>query len=133
MPTVQASPQQNHLLGAIPETEWERFAPHLTPVNLRLGEVIYESGSDQPHVYFPTDSIISLLYVMENGASAEIAIVGNEGLVGIALFMGAERRPVARLCRVPDRRSVCALNSLVMNSSSPARYNSFSCAIRKHC
>jgi CRP-like cAMP-binding protein len=93
MPTVQASPQQNHLLGAIPGAEWERFAPHLTPVNLKLGDVIYESGSNQPYVYFPTDSIISLLYVMENGASAEIAIVGNEGLVGISLFMGGGTTP----------------------------------------
>ncbi|GAC1412836.1 MAG: Crp/Fnr family transcriptional regulator [Burkholderiaceae bacterium] len=93
MPTVQASPQQNHLLGAIPEAEWARFAPHLTPVHLELGDVIYESGSNQPHVYFPTDSIISLLYVMEDGSSAEIAIVGNEGLVGISLFMGGGTTP----------------------------------------
>ena len=93
MPTRQASPQQNHLLGAIPEAEWERFAPHLTPIHLELGDVIYESGNDQPHVYFPTDSIISLLYVMENGSSAEIAIVGNEGLVGISLFMGGGTTP----------------------------------------
>jgi CRP-like cAMP-binding protein len=93
MPTTPTSPKQNHLLGAIPETEWERFAPHLTAVNLGLGEVIYESGSNQPHVYFPTDSIISLLYVLENGSSAEIAIVGNEGLVGIALFMGGATTP----------------------------------------
>ena len=93
MPTTQASPQQNHLLGAIPEAEWERFAPHLTQMHLELGEVIYESGSNQPHVYFPTDSIISLLYVMENGSSAEIAIVGNEGLVGISLFMGGGTTP----------------------------------------
>jgi len=88
MPTTQANPQQNHLLGAIPQAEWERFSPHLTPVHLDLGDVIYESGRQQPYVYFPTDSIISLLYVMENGSSAEIAIVGNEGLVGISLFMG---------------------------------------------
>ena len=93
MSPKQASPRENHLLGAIPETEWARFAPHLTPVDLRLGDVIYESGTDQPHVYFPTDSIVSLLYVMANGASAEIAIVGNEGLVGISLFMGGGTTP----------------------------------------
>jgi CRP-like cAMP-binding protein len=77
----------------MPETEWTRFAAHLTPVRLKLGEVIYESGTNQPYVYFPTDSIVSLLYVMEDGASAEIAIVGNEGLVGISLFMGGGTTP----------------------------------------
>ena len=86
-------PKQNQLLGAIPEAEWERFAPHISAVDLVLGDVIYESGSAQPHVYFPTNSIISLLYVMENGSSAEIAIVGNEGLVGISLFMGGGTTP----------------------------------------
>ena len=70
-----------------------RFAPHLAPVFLGLGDVIYESGTDQPHVYFPTDSIVSLLYVLEDGSSAEIAIVGNEGLVGISLFMGGDTTP----------------------------------------
>lgn len=93
MPTPQTSPKQNHLLGAIPEVEWMRFAPHLAPVFLGLGDVIYESGTDQPHVYFPTDSIVSLLYVLEDGSSAEIAIVGNEGLVGISLFMGGDTTP----------------------------------------
>jgi CRP-like cAMP-binding protein len=93
MPPAPVNPKQNHLLAAIPNAEWERFAPHLVPVKLALGEVIYESGSDQPYVYFPTDSIVSLLYVMEDGASAEIAIVGNEGLVGISLFMGGGTTP----------------------------------------
>ena len=88
-----ADPKRNHLLAAIPAGEWDRFAPHLTPVTLNLGDVIYESGMEQPWVYFPTDSIVSLLYVMENGASAEIAIVGNEGLVGISLFMGGQTTP----------------------------------------
>jgi len=88
-----ADPKKNHLLGAIPRAEWARFAPNLTPVVLRLGDVLHESGTSQPYVYFPTDSIISLLYVMENGASAEIAIVGNEGLVGVALFMGGATMP----------------------------------------
>ncbi len=86
-------PRSNHLLGAIPATEWGRFAPHLMPVSLDLGDVIYESGKEQPWVYFPIDSIISLLYVMKDGASAEIAIVGNEGLVGISLFMGGGTTP----------------------------------------
>jgi len=93
MSKPQKNPRQNQLLAAIPEAEWERVATHLTGVTLALGEVIYESGTEQPYVYFPTDSIVSLLYVMENGASAEIAIVGNEGLVGVALFMGGSSTP----------------------------------------
>lgn len=88
-----SSPKGNHLLAAMPATEWKRFAPQLTPVTLGLGDVIYESGEEQPWVYFPTDSIVSMLYVMKDGASAEIAIVGNEGLVGISLFMGGGTTP----------------------------------------
>ena len=84
----QTDPRQNRLLAAIPAREWARFSPHLVPVKLELGQVLYESGTNQPFVYFPTDSIVSLLYVMEDGSSGEIAIVGNEGLVGISLFMG---------------------------------------------
>jgi CRP-like cAMP-binding protein len=88
MASAQIDPRQNHLLAAIPEAEWNRFAPDLTPVAMPLGDVVYESGDEQPYVYFPTDCIVSLLYVMEDGAAAEIAIVGNEGLIGISLFMG---------------------------------------------
>ena len=87
------SPTQNHLLGALGESEREHLFSHLELVPMRLGEVIYESGLPLEHVYFPTNSIVSLLYVMENGASAEIAVTGNEGLVGIALFMGGETTP----------------------------------------
>ena len=83
----------NHLLAVLPEVEWTRVAPHLLPVDMQLGQVVYESGDRLDHVYFPATSIISLLYVMEDGASAEIAIVGNEGVVGIALFMGGETMP----------------------------------------
>lgn len=93
MPPQQSDPKQNHLLGAIPKEEWGRFAPHLTPVVLKLGDVVYETSANQSHVLFPTDAIVSLLYVMEDGASAEIAIVGNEGLVGISMFMGGEGTP----------------------------------------
>ena len=93
MPQGPANPKQNHLLGAIPHAEWERFALHLSPIHLGLGDIIYESGTELPYVYFPVDSIVSLLYVMEDGASAEIAIVGNEGLVGISLFMGGGTTP----------------------------------------
>jgi CRP-like cAMP-binding protein len=88
-----ADPQRNRLLTALPPAERERIERHLQFVPLPLGRVLYESGDVLRHVYFPTDSIVSLLYVMEDGASAEIAIVGNEGTIGIALFMGGETTP----------------------------------------
>ncbi|WP_255992206.1 Crp/Fnr family transcriptional regulator [Chitinolyticbacter albus] len=86
-------PQQNHLLADLPEEDRERFFPLLELVEMPLGEVLYESGDALRHVYFPTDCIVSLLYVMENGASAEISVVGNEGVIGIAVFMGGESTP----------------------------------------
>src|SRR5579859_5003899 len=86
-------PAQNHLLGALPPAETQRWMPLLESVDLPLGHVLYESGGALGHVYFPTTSIVSLLYVMENGSSAEIAVVGNEGIVGISLFMGGESTP----------------------------------------
>ncbi len=88
-----ASPRQNRLLAALPADEYGRLCSHLELVRLPLGMALYESGEGLRHVYFPTDAIVSLLYVMENGASAEIAVVGNDGLVGIALFMGGETVP----------------------------------------
>jgi CRP-like cAMP-binding protein len=81
------------LLTKLPGAEYERIRPHLEPVSFKLGEVIYESGGQMSHIYFPTTSIISLLYLMENGASAEIGVIGNEGVLGIALFMGGETVP----------------------------------------
>jgi len=90
---VSSSPQQNHLLAALPAAEFDRLAPELELVPMALGEALYESGGHLQHVYFPTTSIVSLLYVMENGASAEIAIVGNEGILGVSLFMGGETTP----------------------------------------
>jgi len=89
----QYSPKQNHLLDALPIAEYTRLLPMLELVKMPLGEVLYESGGQLKHVYFPTTSIVSLLYVMENGASAEIAVVGNEGILGISLFMGGETTP----------------------------------------
>lgn len=83
-------PSHNHLLAALPADDLKRLAPHLEQVALTLGEVLYEPGDTLRHVYFPTDAIVSLLHVTENGSSAEIAVVGNEGLIGIALFMGGE-------------------------------------------
>ena len=87
------NPRENHILDALPEVERERLFPHLQLVEMPLGEVVYESGAALRHIYFPTDSIVSLLYVMQNGASAEIAVVGREGAVGVSLFMGGETTP----------------------------------------
>ena len=89
----QHSPQRNHLLAALSSEERDRLFPHLRLVTMPLGKVLYESGDVQRYVYFPTDSIVSLLYVMESGASAEVSVVGNEGVIGIALFMGGETTP----------------------------------------
>jgi CRP-like cAMP-binding protein len=87
------SPQQNMLLGALSEVVQQRIFPHLELVQLDLGQALYESGDTLLYVYFPTDSIVSLLYVMESGDSAEISVVGREGIVGISLFMGGESTP----------------------------------------
>ena len=86
-------PQHNHLLAALSPTVQGRLFPYLEPVSLPLGDVVYESGDAMRHVYFPTDSIVSLLYVMADGGSAEISVVGNEGLVGVALYLGGESTP----------------------------------------
>jgi CRP-like cAMP-binding protein len=91
--TPVADPRSNQLLAALPLAEWQRWQPQLEAVELPLGQVLYESGSTLGHVYFPTTAIVSLLYVMQNGASAEIAVVGREGIVGVALFMGGESTP----------------------------------------
>jgi CRP-like cAMP-binding protein len=90
---VEHSTRQNHLLAALPDVECQRLAGDLELIPMHLGDVLYESGSQQGYVYFPTTSIVSLLYVMEDGASAEIAVVGNEGIIGVALFMGGETTP----------------------------------------
>ncbi len=92
MPAVR-DPKDNRLLAALPDQEWQRWHSQIEWVSLPLGLVLYESGTTQSHVYFPTTAIVSLLYVMESGASAEIAVVGNEGLVGISLFMGGGTTP----------------------------------------
>jgi CRP-like cAMP-binding protein len=91
--TLSPEPRKNHLLAALPDAEWGRWLPQLEQVEMPLGQVLYESGVKMSHVYFPTTAIVSLLYVMEDGASAEIAVVGHEGIVGIALFMGGESTP----------------------------------------
>lgn len=86
MPSME--PRKNHLIASLPIAEMTRWLPKLESVNLTLGQVLHESGGTLTHIYFPTTAIVSLLYLLEDGASAEIAIVGNEGLVGISLFMG---------------------------------------------
>ena len=87
------TPKQNHLLAALPATDYARLLPDLELTPMPLGRVVYEPGSRMDYLYFPTTSIVSLLYVMEDGASAEIAITGNDGLIGISLFMGGESTP----------------------------------------
>jgi CRP-like cAMP-binding protein len=87
------SPDRNHLLAALPEEIFKRISPHLELISMPLGDVLYESGGKQQHVYFPTTAIVSLHYIMENGSSAEIAGVGNEGVLGISLFMGGDSTP----------------------------------------
>ena len=81
---------KNHLLAALPADEFNRIKDHLEPLSLKLGKVLHESGSKMDYVYFPTTAIMSLLYIMQNGATAEIGIVGNDGILGIELFMGGE-------------------------------------------
>ncbi|HJV27920.1 MAG TPA: Crp/Fnr family transcriptional regulator [Aromatoleum sp.] len=91
--TTSEAPQQNHLLAALPANESMRLLPQLELVELPLGCVLYESGAPMQYVYFPTDAVVSLIYVMESGATTEIALVGNEGMVGVSLFMGGETTP----------------------------------------
>jgi CRP-like cAMP-binding protein len=91
--TSAHDPNQNHLLAALLDAEFERLAPHLELIPMPLGEVLYESGGKMEYVYFPTTSIISLHYLLENGGSSEIAGVGNEGVLGISLFMGGQTTP----------------------------------------
>ncbi|MEO7938700.1 MAG: Crp/Fnr family transcriptional regulator [Burkholderiaceae bacterium] len=90
---TDAEARTNHLLAVLDEAAWTRLRPLIQVVDLPLGRVLYESGGTMSHVYFPTTAIVSLLYVMENGSSAEIAVVGNEGVVGISLFMGGGSTP----------------------------------------
>src|SRR6202161_2528918 len=87
---ASTNPRHNHLLAALADDQWQRWLPHLEYVDMPLGQLLYEPGGTLSHVYFPTTAIVSLLYVMQNGESAEIAVVGNEGVVGISLFMGGD-------------------------------------------
>jgi len=103
----------NRLLALLPKTDFERLEPHLKAVSLSLGNALYESGTQLHHVYFPVDSIVSLLYVLENGGSAEIAVVGNEGVVGVSLFMGGETTPSRAVVQIAGR-AYCLDRELLM-------------------
>ena len=93
MTAISHPPRDNELLAALPDADFQRWLPQLESVTMPLGQVLYESGGTMSHVYFPTNAIVSLLSVMENGSSAEIAVVGYEGIVGISLFMGGDSTP----------------------------------------
>jgi len=100
LPLANASDQKrNFLLAALPQADFERLLPHFEPVDMVLGKVLYESGGTMTHVYFPTTAIVSLQYLLENGASAEIGVVGNEGIVGVSLFMGGGSTPSRAVVR----------------------------------
>ena len=90
---IATTPRDNLLLAVLAQADYDRIAPHLEFAPVALGQVLYESGGRMDHAYFPTTSIVSLLYVMADGASAEIAVVGNDGIVGISIFMGGESTP----------------------------------------
>ncbi|MHB0897642.1 MAG: Crp/Fnr family transcriptional regulator [Spirochaetales bacterium] len=92
-PPYPPNPRQNHLLAALPDNEYERLLPNLERIHLPLGQTLSDSGDLSKYVYFPTTAIVSLLHVLGNGSSAEIAVVGREGVVGVALFMGGESMP----------------------------------------
>src|ERR1700741_1526712 len=109
------SPNQNHLLAALPTAEFESLAAHLQLVPMPLGEILYEPGEKMQHAYFPTTAIVSLHYVMETGASAETAGVGNEGVVGIPLFMGGETTPSSAV--VPTAAPAYRLDSRVLKEA----------------
>jgi CRP-like cAMP-binding protein len=121
---LTADPRQNRLLAALPDDEWARWLPHMEAVDLPLGKVLYESGSALSHAYFPTTSIVSLLYVMEDGASAEIAVVGREGIVGISLFMGGETTPSRAVVQSAGHgfRLNAALMLAEFNRAGPVRH-----------
>ena len=93
MPTTPVPPRQNQLLRALPDADWQRWQPLLEWVDMPLGQVLYESGRAHSHVYFPTTAIVSLHYLLENGSSAEFAVVGSDGVVGVSLFMGGGSTP----------------------------------------
>ena len=122
MNPVSPDSKQNQLLAALPNGEMQRWLPHLESVDMPLGSVVYEAGGTLSHVYFPTTSIVSLLYVLESGASAEIAVVGNEGIVGVSLFMGGGSTPSRAVVQSAGRgfRLQAALMKVEFDRAGPA-------------
>jgi hypothetical protein len=104
-------PLLNHLLAALPVDVWQRWKGVLESTDLTLGQVMYEPGTTLSHVYFPTSAIVSLLYVMKNGAPAEIAVVGNEGIVGVSTFIGGNPPRAERSCKAPVTATACDRSS----------------------
>jgi len=128
------SPRQNHLLDALPAAVYERLFPLLELVQMPLGEVLYESGDKLRYVYFPTTCIVSILYVILNGASAEIAVVGNEGIIGVALFMGGATMPnravvLSAGCAYRLRGHLLCRNSTALGDVATGSYTICYCAI----
>ena len=117
-------PKKNQLLAALPAQDWKRWEPHLEFVELPLGKVLYEPGGELEYVFFPTTALISLLYVMENGASAEIAVVGREGLLGISMFMGGQSTPSRAVvqCAGEGFQLPAAMIQHEFNSSHPVMH-----------
>ena len=105
--SVPATLSENRLLAALPFDEYQRLLPQLADISFALGEVVYEFGGQLDYVYFPTTAIVSLLYTMENGSSAEMGLTGNDGVVGIALFMGGGTRLIVTCRRVSVENAFC--------------------------
>ena len=116
--TILDTPRQNYLLNALPPAEYERLFPLLERVQMSLGKVLYESGEKLVHSYFPTSCIVSKLYVMENGASAEIAMIGNEGFIGVSLIMGGGTMPNRAV--VQARATLIGCGRMHLDSNSTA-------------
>jgi hypothetical protein len=126
------SPKQNHLLAALPAADYERVLPDLELVPLPLGWAVYEAGGKFGYIYFPTTSIVSLLYVMEDGSSAEIAVTGNDGLVGIALSWVGKARPAAPWYKAPATATASGQWCSKGSSSKAASYSIWRYAIPRH-
>ena len=135
IPTVEASPtftpDRNQLLAALSPEEQARLFPHLQLVELPLGKTLHESGDAQRFVYFPADAIVSLLHVMEDGASAEVAVVGHEGITGIALFLGGGTTPSRAVVQSPATRIDCSASTSRTSSTATAACRSSCCDSRR--
>lgn len=129
--TPASSMTQNFLLGLLPPAERERLLPHLETVAFPLGKIIYEPGERVDFCYFPTDSVVSLLYTMQDGSTAEMGLVGNDGLTGVAIFLGENQLAAELWSPWPERRSGCPPHICSGNSLATGRCNSSFCDIRR--